>query len=236
MHSREPAGAVGGGSCTITHDQRLRIVGDPGTLAFGYSPASRADGSEHLPTPVRRIRSSSPIIEPGSCGPVIPKVGWVARNRPGIPLGYFDDAGATARRSRRSTAARRDLGDRASLENGRHPALFGRDSLVVNTGGEKVFVEEVEDVLRAHPSVADALVVGRPSERGARRVVALVARHPTAVIDDARCRSTARPAGPVQGAEECSFVDQIRRLGNGKADYRWAKRPCGRQARWQMRA
>ena len=56
--------------------------------------------------------------------------------------------------------------------------LFGRDSLVVNTGGEKVFVEEVEEVLRAHPAVADALVVGRPSERWGEELVALVAlRH-----------------------------------------------------------
>ena len=66
-------------------------------------------------------------------------------------------------------------GDRASLESDGTLRLFGRDSLVVNTGGEKVFVEEVEAVLRAHPGVADALVVGRDSERWGQEVVALVA-------------------------------------------------------------
>ena len=66
-------------------------------------------------------------------------------------------------------------GDRASVEKDGTLRLFGRDSLVVNTGGEKVFVEEVEEVLRAHPAVADALVVGRPSERWGEELVALVA-------------------------------------------------------------
>jgi fatty-acyl-CoA synthase len=57
----------------------------------------------------------------------------------------------------------------------RHLRLLGRDSLVVNTGGEKVFVEEVEEVLRSHPDVVDALVVGRESERWGQEVVAVVA-------------------------------------------------------------
>ena len=56
-------------------------------------------------------------------------------------------------------------GDRGSLAPDGTMRLFGRDSLVINTGGEKVFVEEVEEVLRGHPAVTDALVVGRPSER-----------------------------------------------------------------------
>ena len=68
-------------------------------------------------------------------------------------------------------------GDRASLEADGTLRLFGRDSLVVNTGGEKVFVEEVEEVLRAHPGVADALVVGRDSERWGQEIVALIELH-----------------------------------------------------------
>ena len=84
-----------------------------------------------------------------------------------------------ARRSPRSTAQRVVIsGDRGSLAPDGTLRLFGRDSLVVNTGGEKVFVEEVEEVLRAHPGVADALVVGRPSERWGEEIVALVALQP----------------------------------------------------------
>ena len=65
-------------------------------------------------------------------------------------------------------------GDRARFDADGQVALLGRDSLVVNTGGEKVFVEEVEDVLKRHADVVDALVIGRPSERFGQEVVAIV--------------------------------------------------------------
>ena len=65
-------------------------------------------------------------------------------------------------------------GDRATLAADGTIAVLGRDSMVVNTGGEKVFVEEVEEAIRLHPDVLDALVVGRPSERFGEEVVALV--------------------------------------------------------------
>ena len=103
---------------------------------------------------------------------------------------------------------------------------------MVNTGGEKVFVEEVEEVLRAHPDVADALVVGRPSERWGEEVVALVAPQRGA---DAQRRRAALHAhctsqlARFKAPKAFIFVEQIRRLGNGKADYRWAKsKPCNR--------
>ena len=84
-------------------------------------------------------------------------------------------------------------GDRASLEADGTLRLFGRDSLVVNTGGEKVFVEEVEAVLRAQPGVADALVVGRDSERWGQEIVALVETHAGA---HARPGRAGRPLAP----------------------------------------
>jgi acyl-CoA synthetase (AMP-forming)/AMP-acid ligase II len=109
--------------------------------------------------------------------------------------------------------------------------LFGRDSLVINTGGEKVFVEEVEEVLRAHPAIADALVVGRQSERWGEEVVAVVAlRDGVEVVHEqlhAHCTSElARFKAP----KEFIFVAQVRRLGNGKADYRWAKTTATQRA------
>jgi 3-oxocholest-4-en-26-oate---CoA ligase len=153
------------------------------------------------------------------------EVGWVAREGR-IPLGYFDDPDAT-RNTFPEVAGKRVVisGDRAGLESDGTLRLFGRDSLVVNTGGEKVFVEEVEGVLRAHPAVADALVVGRPSERWGEELVALVEVRDGADAGheqlDALCRAQlARFKAP----KEFIFVDQVQRLGNGKADYRWAKR------------
>ena len=133
--------------------------------------------------------------------------------------------------SRRRGAARGDLRRPGSLEADGTLRLFGRDSLVVNTGGEKVFVEEVEEVLRAYPGVADALVVGRPSERWGEEIVALVALQPgmdVAVVtaDSLHAQCTSQLAR-FKAPKEFIIVDQVRRLGNGKADYRWAKSHCG---------
>jgi len=160
------------------------------------------------------------FLQPGET-----EVGWVVRTGR-IPLGYFDDAEATRRTFGEIDGRRMVIsGDRASIEQDGTLRLFGRDALVVNTGGEKVFVEEVEDVLRAHPGVADALVVGRPSERWGEELVALLVPQPdSAVADeqlDAHCRAVL--AG-FKVPKEFVVVPQVRRLGNGKADYRWAKR------------
>jgi fatty-acyl-CoA synthase len=108
--------------------------------------------------------------------------------------------------------------------------LFGRDSLVVNTGGEKVFVEEVEEVLRAHPAVADALVVGRPSERWGEELVALVALRDGSQVGSEPLREhCTSQLARFKAPKEFIFVDRVRRLGNGKADYRWAKSTAAQQ-------
>lgn len=152
------------------------------------------------------------------------EVGWVVRTGR-IPLGYFDDAEAT-RKTFPVVQGQRVVvsGDRASLEVDGTLRLYGRDSLVVNTGGEKVCVEEVEAVLRACPGVADALVVGRESERWGQEIVALVQAHSEATVDtDALHASCVENLARFKAPKEFVLVDKVRRLGNGKADYRWAK-------------
>jgi fatty-acyl-CoA synthase len=168
----------------------------------------------------------SRFLQPGE-----QEVGFVARAGR-IPLGYFDDEAAT-RRTFPVVEGQRVVisGDRGSLSADGSLQLFGRDSLVVNTGGEKVFVEEVEAVLRACPGVADALVVGRASERWGEELVALVAVQPGADVTPkqlhSRCTShLARFKAP----KEFIVVDQVRRLGNGKPDYRWAKAAAVQEA------
>jgi acyl-CoA synthetase (AMP-forming)/AMP-acid ligase II len=161
----------------------------------------------------------SHVLRPGER-----EIGWAAREGR-IPLGYFNDPDATRKTFPEVDGKRVVIsGDRASLEEDGTLRLYGRDSLVVNTGGEKVFVEEVEEVLRAHPSVADALVVGRPSDRWGEELVALVELRDGAdairQLLHAHCSSQlARFKAP----KEFIFVEQVHRLGNGKADYRWAK-------------
>lgn len=158
------------------------------------------------------------------------EVGFVARGGR-IPLGYFDDEAAT-RRTFPVVEGRRVVisGDRGSLAADGTLRLFGRDALVVNTGGEKVFVEEVEEVLRAHPAVADALVVGRPSERWGQEVVALVAlRAGHDTTPDALHAHCTESLAKFKTPKEFLFVDQVRRLGNGKPDYRWARSAATQQ-------
>jgi acyl-CoA synthetase (AMP-forming)/AMP-acid ligase II len=158
------------------------------------------------------------------------EVGFVARGGR-IPLGYFDDEAAT-RRTFPVVEGRRVVisGDRGSLAADGTLRLFGRDALVVNSGGEKVFVEEVEEVLRAHPAVADALVVGRPSERWGQEVVALVAlRAGHDTTPDALHAHCTESLAKFKTPKEFLFVDHVRRLGNGKPDYRWARSAATQQ-------
>ncbi|ORA33064.1 hypothetical protein BST13_20820 [Mycobacterium aquaticum] len=88
--------------------------------------------------------------------------------------------------------------------------------------GEKVFVEEVEEILRAVPEVVDALVVGRPSQRWGQEVVAIVALRSALGADVLQEHCAARLAR-FKIPKDVVFVEVVRRLGNGKADYRWAQ-------------
>uniref|UniRef100_A0A5Q5BI24 AMP-dependent synthetase and ligase n=2 Tax=unclassified Mycobacterium TaxID=2642494 RepID=A0A5Q5BI24_MYCSS len=193
---------------------------ETGNMAFGRSLRDdRKDTFERRDGVVVLSEDRSRFLQPGD-----DEIGWVAREGR-IPLGYFDDAEAT-RRTFPEVDGRRVVisGDRAALEADGTLRLYGRDALVVNTGGEKVFVEEVEEVLRAQAGVADALVVGRDSDRWGQEIVALIERQAGADVDpgallDACTSALARFKAP----KEFIFVDELRRLGNGKADYRWAK-------------
>lgn len=193
---------------------------ETGNMGFGRSQRDARRDTFDLRTGGAVVsQDRTRFLEPGE-----PEIGWVVRTGR-IPLGYFDDADATRRTFCEIDGRRLVIsGDRAAVEEDGTLRLFGRDALVVNTGGEKVFVEEVEEVLRAHPGVADALVVGRPSDRWGEELVALVAVHPDSDLTDEQldvhCRAVL--AGFKVPKTFISVV-QVRRLGNGKPDYRWAK-------------
>jgi len=193
---------------------------ETGNMGFGHSHGdTRTDTFTLREGGLVLSEDYSHFLRPGER-----EIGWAAREGR-IPLGYFNDPDATRKTFPEVDGKRVVIsGDRASLEEDGTLRLYGRDSLVVNTGGEKVFVEEVEEVLRAHPHVADALVVGRPSDRWGEELVALVELREGAEAGHellhALCTSQlARFKAP----KEFIFVEQVHRLGNGKADYRWAK-------------
>jgi acyl-CoA synthetase (AMP-forming)/AMP-acid ligase II len=193
---------------------------ETGNMGFGHSQGeTRTDTFTLREGGLVLSEDYSRFLSPGEG-----EIGWAARAGR-IPLGYFNDPDATRKTFPEVDGKRVVIsGDRASLEEDGTLRLYGRDSLVVNTGGEKVFVEEVEEVLRAHPAVADALVVGRPSERWGEELVALVELRDGvyAAGEQLHAHCTSQLAR-FKAPKELIFVDHVRRLGNGKADYRWAK-------------
>ncbi|MGE5698437.1 MAG: acyl-CoA synthetase [Candidatus Sericytochromatia bacterium] len=192
---------------------------ETGNMAFGHSQRGNyRDTFQFRDGGLVLSDDYSRFLKPGDS-----EVGWVARGGR-IPLGYFDDESGTLKTFPLVDGQRVVIsGDRASVEPDGTLRLFGRDSLVVNTGGEKVFVEEVEEVLRAHAGVDDALVVGRPSERWGEEIVAVVAPRDSDLSHGALARHCADRLARFKLPKQFIFVDRVRRLGNGKADYRWAK-------------
>jgi fatty-acyl-CoA synthase len=159
------------------------------------------------------------VLPPGHDG-----MGWWAK-RGFVPLGYLDDAAKTERTFVTIAGERFAVpGDRA-----RHLAdgtieLHGRDSVTINSGGEKIFAEEVEHALKQHPAVYDAVVAGRPSERWGQEVVAVVQLRSGASATDADLSAEcARHIARYKLPKAYVYRDAIVRSPSGKADYRWAK-------------
>jgi acyl-CoA synthetase (AMP-forming)/AMP-acid ligase II len=159
--------------------------------------------------------------------PVVPGSGVTGRlaRRGHIPLRYHKDPEKTARTFVTLGGERWAMpGDMATVEADGSITLLGRGSLTINTGGEKVFPEEVEAPLKEHPSVADAVVVGVPDERWGERVVAVVEARAGAAptLDELQAHCRAHVAG-YKVPRALVLVDKIVRSPAGKADYAWAK-------------
>ena len=158
-------------------------------------------------------------IEPGS-----DQIGRLARTGD-IPLGYYKDPKKTAETFVTIDGVRYSIpGDYAMVEPDGRITLLGRGSVSINSGGEKIFPEEVEAAVKSHPDIFDCTVVGVPDTRWGERVAAVVQARPGCTPElasvQAHCRS--RIAG-YKVPRELHLVDQIVRSPSGKPDYRWAK-------------
>ncbi len=152
------------------------------------------------------------------------ELGWLARRGP-VPLGYLGDPEKTARTFPVVDGVRWSVpGDRARRDPDGRLRLLGRDSVTINTGGEKVFAEEVEHALKHHPGVRDAVVVGTPHERFGQQVTAVVASRPGERPSEAELRETAAAhLARYKLPRVFVFVDEVLRAPSGKPDYRWAR-------------
>ena len=151
-------------------------------------------------------------------------LGWLAKSGR-LALGYLGDAEKTQRTYPVVDGVRYVVpGDRARLTADNIIEVHGRDSVTITSGGEKIFAEEVEAAIKAHPSVYDCVVAGRPSERWGNEVVAIVRLKDGAAQDDAALlEQAAQHIARYKLPKQIVYVDSILRSPAGKADYRWAK-------------
>ncbi|MEU0502854.1 acyl-CoA synthetase [Nocardia sp. NPDC005998] len=185
-----------------------------------------AKGANHTGGPRVKIDAATQVLDDDG-NPVVPgsgQVGFIARSGH-IPVGYYKDEAKTKATFKEFNGIRYSIpGDYARVEEDGTVTMLGRGSVSINSGGEKIYPEEVEGALKIHPEVFDALVVGIPDERWGQRVVAVV-----------QCRGDKRPTleelrpvltqeiAPYKLPRSLWFVDQIKRNPAGKPDYRWAK-------------
>ncbi|HZT68021.1 MAG TPA: acyl-CoA synthetase [Acidimicrobiales bacterium] len=165
----------------------------------------------------RVITEDGKDVAPGSG-----EIGMVAVKGRGVPLGYYKDPEKSAKTFRVIDGERYSIpGDYATVEADGTLRLLGRGSVCINTGGEKVYPEEVEEAIKEHPSVADAVAVGIPDDRFGEAICALVEPRPGAEVDEADviAHVKARLAG-YKAPRRVLTIATVGRAPNGKVDYK----------------
>jgi acyl-CoA synthetase (AMP-forming)/AMP-acid ligase II len=173
-----------------------------------------------------RVNARTAVVDPVTYEPVPPGGTGRVAQRGHVPLGYYKDPAKS-----KETFFRRGgerwvlLGDMATVDEDGIVTVLGRGSQCINTGGEKVYPEEVEQALKSHPDVYDALVAGVPDHRWGNQVTAVVQLRagvaaPTLAAVQAHCRT--RLAG-YKIPRRLVIAPEIQRSPSGKADYRWAR-------------
>jgi acyl-CoA synthetase (AMP-forming)/AMP-acid ligase II len=193
----------------------VRISTKDQTIAFGGGPTFQAgEGTVVLDDELR-------IVEPGSDA-----IGKIARSGY-VPLEYYKDPVKTAETFVVAADGKRYSmpGDYAQVGADGAITLLGRGSVSINSGGEKIYPEEVEAAIKAHPQVFDALVVGVPDERWGQRVAAVVEPRPGQTPNLETVQETCRThVAGYKVPRELVLVERIERSPAGKPDYRWAGR------------
>lgn len=204
---------------------QVMLLNNFGSSESGFNGTATADSGPGKGFRLQ-VNSRTAVVDLATYEPVPPgEVGRIAL-RGHVPLGYYNDPKKTAETFFEAHGERWVLlGDMATVDEAGIVTVLGRGSQCINSGGEKVYPEEVEQALKAHPDVYDALVAGVPDERWGNRVAAVVQLRPDAAPLDLEglqlhCRS--RLAG-YKIPRAVVFTDRIRRSPSGKADYRWAR-------------
>ncbi|AGM30764.1 acyl-CoA synthetase [Mycobacteroides abscessus] len=199
-------------------------IGASETGTGGLSTVTK--GQMHPGGPTVKISSTTTVLDEEG-NPVQPGSGvrgLIAKSGH-IPVGYFKDEKKTAETFKTFNGVRYAIpGDWATVEADGTVTMLGRGSVSINTGGEKVFPEEVESVLKGHPAVFDAVVVGVPDEKWGQHVGAVIAVREGVELtfEDLDTHARKEIAG-YKVPRSIWIVDSVKRNPAGKADYRWAK-------------
>jgi acyl-CoA synthetase (AMP-forming)/AMP-acid ligase II len=188
--------------------------------------AKSASGTGNTPVQGRFAPRPDAVVLDDDHRPVNPGsgvVGRLARSGP-VALGYHNDPEKTAATFPVIDGVRYIVtGDHATVEADGTVQILGRGSACINTGGEKVYPDEVEGALKAHPNVADAMVVGVPDDRFGERVVALVVLRGTGTVPDDIDDHVRRLVAGYKAPRQVFPVDAVERFPSGKPDYGWAR-------------
>ncbi|MFF3455135.1 acyl-CoA synthetase [Streptomyces sp. NPDC002730] len=173
-----------------------------------------------------RVNARTAVVDPATYEPVKPGEPGRVAQRGHVPLGYYNDPEKTAETFfQRGNERWVLLGDMATVDEEGVVTVLGRGSQCINTGGEKVYPEEVEQALKSHPDVYDALVAGVPDTRWGNHVAAVVQVRDgalTPTLDDIQSHCRTRLAG-YKIPRQLVIAPEIQRSPSGKADYRWAR-------------
>jgi fatty-acyl-CoA synthase len=222
--------ASGGAPLTAAAREQLRAqlpnvlfldnYGASETGACGPSVEGKDGGTAQF-----QMNSDCTVLDEDLKQAPVGEIGKLARSGH-IPVGYYNDPVKTASTFFTDSDGKRWSipGDFASLNEDGTIMLLGRGSLVINTGGEKVYPEEVEVAIKDHPDVYDVVVVGLPDERFGQRVAAVVATASgtSLTLDELNGFLKGRFAG-YKIPRQLHLVDEVQRTAVGKSDYKWAK-------------
>jgi acyl-CoA synthetase (AMP-forming)/AMP-acid ligase II len=205
-----------------------RVITDSiGSSETGFGGTSIvAKGEHHMGGPRVAIDHRTVVLdEDGNEVKSGSGVRGVIAKKGNIPVGYYKDEKKTAETFRTYNGVRYAIpGDYAEVEADGTVTMLGRGSVSINSGGEKIYPEEVEAALKGHPDVFDALVVGVPDPRFGQHVAAVLqareGARPTLAALDAFVR---REIAGYKVPRSLWFVDEVKRSPAGKPDYRWAK-------------
>ena len=190
----------GMGSSVTTRDN------PPATAKFGLNPG------------VIVLADDGEILEPGS-----EKIGLIGTSGL-VPVGYYKDEKKSAETFREVNGIRYSFpGDYAKLESDGTITLLGRGSNCINSAGEKIYPEEVEEAIKRNKEVFDCLVVGVNDDRFGQKVVAVVSLEEK-IDTEALIEQTRKFIAGYKLPKEILFVDKVERAPNGKANYKWAKK------------